>query len=213
MSVRNLYAGAAALMFAMTPAMALAQSAETAQAPAAAEGATELKVGATVSDTQGNAVGTIEAVEGEFITVSTGTNQVRLPSASFAIYPTGPVIAMTRAELDAAAAASEDISDILVAGATVHHSDGSTVGTVDAVEGEFVTLTTATAGTKVRLPQSAFARGANGLIAGMTAAELDAAASAATNGGAEAPQDTADAPADTSDSTANAPADGAASTM
>jgi len=41
-------------------------------------------------------------------------------------------------------------------------------------------VTVATANTKVQLPKTAFAQGQNGLVIGMTADQLDAAAKAAT---------------------------------
>jgi hypothetical protein len=51
------------------------------------------------------------------------------------------------------------------------------VGKVDAVSGDLVTV--ATANSKAQLPRTAFAQGPNGLVIGMTAAQLDAAAKAA----------------------------------
>jgi hypothetical protein len=43
-------------------------------------------------------------------------------------------------------------------------------------------VTVATANTKAQLPKTAFAQGANGLVIGMTAEQLDAAAKAAASG-------------------------------
>ena len=50
-------------------------------------------------------------------------------------------------------------------------------GTIEAVDGQFATI--ATANSKVRLPVTAFASGATGPVIGMSAEELDAAASGA----------------------------------
>jgi len=64
-------------------------------------------------------------------------------------------------------------------GATVTGSGGDTVGTIDSVEGEFVTLKL-TSGKLVRLPRTGVAPGPDGAVIGMTAAELEAAAGQAS---------------------------------
>jgi len=66
--------------------------------------AVKVVVGAAVSDTSGNPVGTIEQVQGDLAVLSTGTNKVSLPISSFGAGEKGPVLAMTKAEVDAAAA-------------------------------------------------------------------------------------------------------------
>jgi hypothetical protein len=124
-----------------------------AQGAGAAAGA-KVSVGAQVVDTAGNPVGTIEQVSGDLAVLSTGTNKVSLPVASFGVGEKGPVLAMTRAEVDAAP-----------------------VGTIESVEGEFATV--ATTNSKVRLPLTAFGKGASGPVIAMSAAELDAAAKSA----------------------------------
>ena len=160
---------------------ALAQTAAPATATAPA---TESKVstGATVTDTAGGTVGTIKSVEGGFAVLSTGSVEVRLPLTSFANGASGPVIAMTKAQVEAAASgATADrqakLAAQIAAGTTVMDASGGTVGKIEAVEGGFATV--ATEKNKVKLPVSAFAAGPNGPVIGMTAAELDAAASAA----------------------------------
>jgi hypothetical protein len=67
--------------------------------------AADLQAGATVYDTQGGTVGTIESADGSSAVLSTGTVRARLPISSFAKGPNGLVIAMTRAQLEAAARA------------------------------------------------------------------------------------------------------------
>jgi Cu/Zn superoxide dismutase len=163
-------------------AAALAAAAFTIPAVQAADTAVKVTAGATVSDTTGNPVGTIEEVNGDLAVLSTGTNKVSLPLTSFGAGPKGPVIAMTRAEVDAAAsgaaaAQKNELVAQLNSGATVSDTTGAKVGTVEAVEGEFATI--ATANSKVRLPLTAFAKGATGPVIAMTAAELDAAAKSA----------------------------------
>lgn len=149
----------------------------------AADAAVKVSVGATVSDTSGNPVGTIEQVNGDLAVLSTGKNKVSLPLNSFGQGANGPVIAMTRDQVDAAAAgatasaAATPSSAVVSKGAVVSDTTGAKVGTIEAVEGDFAVV--ATANSKVRLPVSAFGKGATGPVIAMSAAQLDAAAKAA----------------------------------
>lgn len=179
----------AALTLTATPAFAFqsampAQSAPAANpapagsAPAAATPSAAPKVtpGTTVYDTKGGTVGTIDSADGQYAVVATPSNKVKLPLSSFAAGEKGPMIAMTQAELDAAAAgATKQLS--LNVGDTVKTAQGAEVGKIEAVEGEFVTV--ATTKTKAKLPKTAFAMGDSGPVIGMTAEQLDAAAGAA----------------------------------
>jgi hypothetical protein len=151
-----------------------------AQAPAAQGNvATAVVAGAKVLDPQGGDVGTVESVSGGNAVIATGTNKVALPLASFAVGPNGPVIGMTRAELDAAAAqAAAQTAASVAAGAKVSGAQGAAIGTVESVEGGFAIVNTGRG--KVKLPVTAFAKNETGLVIGMTAAELDAAISAAS---------------------------------
>ena len=154
----------------------------SASTPQTAGVAGKVVTGATVSDTKGGTVGTIDSVDGEFAILDTGTNKVRLPMTSFAAGTSGPVIAMTKAEVDAAAggAAEADkaaLTAMLTAGAKVSDTQGGPVGTIEANDGQFITV--ATAKNKVKLPVAAFGKGASGVVIGMTAAQLDSAAKAA----------------------------------
>jgi hypothetical protein len=65
--------------------------------------AADLRTGATVHDTQGGTVGTIESADASGAVVNTGTARARLPVSSFARDSSGLVIAMTKAQLEAAA--------------------------------------------------------------------------------------------------------------
>jgi Cu/Zn superoxide dismutase len=167
------------MMFASALAAAAFAIPATAQT---ASPAAKVVVGAAVSDTAGNAVGTIEEVSGDLAVLSTGTHKVSLPISSFGAGEKGPVLAMTKAEVDAAAsgAAAANQAELVASitkGAEVTDTAGAKVGTIEAVEGEFATI--ATTNCKVRLPISAFAKGANGPVIAMSAAELDAAAKSA----------------------------------
>ncbi|WBO21076.1 hypothetical protein [Sphingomonas abietis] len=180
----------------MIPAVALAQAAPaaamqpatpaTAAAPAApaAPSSATLAAGAKVVDTSGGPVGTIESVDGDYAVLATTNSKVRLPKSSFAMGPNGPVIAMTAAQIDAAAAqaapakAAAADKPSVTQGAAVSDMQGGAVGTVAAVNAQFATVQLAT-GTKVRLPITAFAAGDNGgLKIAMTAQQLGAAAGA-----------------------------------
>jgi preprotein translocase subunit YajC len=184
----------------MMPAMALAQAAPASAPPAdaatsqpaagAAASSGTLAAGAKVVDTSGGLVGSIESIDGDYATLATAKSKVRLPKTSFAMGPNGPVIAMTAAQIDAAAAqaappqAAAAAKPSVTQGASVADMQGGAVGTVATVDGQFATLQL-TSGKKVRLPVSAFAAGDNGgLKIAMTAAQLGAAAGASGSGGA-----------------------------
>src|SRR5690606_16685364 len=77
-----------------------------------AEGKIVLAAGVEVKDPQGNSVGTITAVEpatdgsGDLATIDTGSYQPMVPVASFARTETHAIIAMTKEQLNQAAAAA-----------------------------------------------------------------------------------------------------------
>lgn len=115
----------------------LCLAATTAIAPAQAQSVAEagLAVGVTVYGPEGNEVGKVEKVEGEIVTLNTGTNSAALTGASFAKGTKGPVIGYTKAQLDAAVEAAHQkkqsqLANALVEGAEVRSSDGSPVGKI-----------------------------------------------------------------------------------
>jgi hypothetical protein len=65
--------------------------------------AADIKTGATVYDLQGGTVGTVESSDAEGVVVSTGKTRAKLGLSGFGVGDKGLTIAMTRAELDAAA--------------------------------------------------------------------------------------------------------------
>lgn len=148
------------------------------QAAPAVQAKAELAAGAQVRDTNGGEVGTITKVDAQFVILKTDKHEVRLPVASFTAHQDHFLMAMTRDQLNAevdktkAAAAAN-----LAAGATVVGSQGATVGTIEAIDAEFVTLKL-TSGKVVRLPRNGVAATATGGMIGMTAADLEAAAAA-----------------------------------
>ena len=152
----------------------------TAAAPAPAAAIT---VGMTVKDTAGGEVGTVTKVEPGFIVVKTDKHEVRLPSTSFTPHEGALLFGMTRDQLNAetekalAAAAAK-----IAPGAAVSDSAGVAVGTLTAVDAGFVTVKL-TSGAEVRVPRAGVAPGPNGVVVGTTAAQLQAAASAAPAAG------------------------------
>lgn len=131
-----------------------------------------MTVGATVADPQGGAVGTITKVDGDFVVLKTDKHEVRLPSSSFAKGDNGYVMGMTQVDLNAAVDKSLAEGEAkMVVGANVAGSDGASVGTIEAIDAEFVTVALA-GDKKARLPRSAVAATPNGPVVGMTAAQL-----------------------------------------
>jgi preprotein translocase subunit YajC len=175
MNVRNklILIGLATTAVAFQPA-----AAQT--APAAAG----FTAGAKVSDTAGAEVGTITNVDGDYVILKTDKHEVRLPKASFTAHEGGFIMAMTRDQVNAAVEQSlASAAEKIVVGASITGSQGGAVGTIDALDDQFVTVKLAS-GKLVRLPRSGIAPGPNGPVIGMTVAELEAAAGAGT--GAEA---------------------------
>ena len=151
--------------------------AQTAPAPAAAPATA---VGATVYDTTGGVVGTVSSVTPDAVVISTGAHDVAVPPASVGSGAKGPTMAMTKVQLDAAFMQQQDqaaaaMKAMLVPGAAVFGSGGTTqVGTIKAADAQYVTLTT-TKGGEAKLPVSGFSTGPKGLIIGMTAEQFSAA--------------------------------------
>ncbi|HEY7005803.1 MAG TPA: hypothetical protein VH392_04895 [Sphingomicrobium sp.] len=84
------------------------QPAQTAPAQAPAEQlakatAADAKVGVSVYDTKGGLVGKVTSVDDKGVVVDTGTVKAALPLSGFAKNDKGLVLAMTKAELEAAA--------------------------------------------------------------------------------------------------------------
>ena len=194
-----MYRTAFLLLAAATPLAANAQTAPAPQANAAAATGTATAaaptVGATIVDTQGNPVGTIASTDGTNAVVDTGTVKAAVPLSSFGTGPKGPTLAMTKAELEAAAGqgaaqAAAQFQSQLTTGATVYGAGGTSVGTIKAVEGEFVTL--AVGDQKAKLPISSVTAGPSGPMIAMSAADLRAAvAGSGTTAAATTETDTA----------------------
>ncbi len=158
------------------PAPAPPGTAPAAAAPAPTGGA--VSVGTTIYDTEGATVGTVASTDGTNAVVDTGTVKAAVPLSSFGTSPKGPVLAMTKAQLEAAAGqgaaqAAASFQSQLSAGATVYGVAGTSVGTIKAVDPQFVTLTTPDG--EARLPVGSFGPGPKGVTIGMSAEQLKAA--------------------------------------
>lgn len=130
--------------------------------------------GMQVKDASGGMVGSVTKVDSTLVTVKTDKYEIPLPVASFT--PDGQVLllGMSQAQLNAewekiqaASAAS------LVVGATVKGSQGTPVGTIEAIDDESVTLAL-TSGKKVQLPRAGIAGSPSGAVIGFSAEELEA---------------------------------------
>ena len=100
-------AGAAATTPAAAPTSTTpAASAANSPASTTQTASGDVKAGVTVKDTQGGTVGTIESVDGQYAVLATTKNKVRLPISSFGKGADGPILAMTQAQVDAAAASA-----------------------------------------------------------------------------------------------------------
>lgn len=180
MKIRNL---TLALLAATAP-FATTAMAQEAAADAAATATATPTVGATVYDTAGAEVGTIKSVTAPNFVIDTGKNMATLALTALGTGPKGPVLGMTKVELDAAAekaagAAQAELASAIVADAPVHASDKATVlGKISEVSETDFVLDTGTA--KVKLPRTSVAKAETGLYIGMSAEQFaDATKSAA----------------------------------
>ena len=103
-------------------------------APAFAQDA-NVAVGDTVFGPQGNEVGVVDSIQDGFVRLNTGNNIGTLPVDAFGKNEKGPVISMTKVDLDAAIDAAEAEAEAalaakLVAGTQVYSADGVMLGTV-----------------------------------------------------------------------------------
>ncbi len=175
-------------------AIPFAASAQTAPAPApapaagaTATGGASVAAGATVYDTAGGVVGTVASTDGTNAVIDTGTVKAAVPVTSLGAGAKGPTLAMTKAQLDAAAGqqqaqASANFASKLVPGAAVYGTGGAQLGTIKSVDASGVTLTTSAGDAK--LPANGFGPGPQGVTIGMTQAQLTAAITAAGGGAA-----------------------------
>lgn len=162
-----------ALAVSMLPAMASAQAPASAASQSAAGTVT---IGMPVVDATGGAVGTVTAIAPDGVSVKTDKHMAVIPRSGVIVNKDKAVIGMTRVELNTqiekAIAAAPKLE--LVVGGTVKGSAGTSIGTLDAVSADSVTIKL-TDGKLIAIPRTSIAAvaGGGGQIA-LTAAQLDA---------------------------------------
>lgn len=166
------------LVLATSAALSLPQAA-MAQATATAPASSNLTVGTTIYDPQGGEVGKINSVSGDAIVVDTGAHKATLPRAAFGTGAKGPMVTITKAQIDEQVAAATQkaaaaLDAALVAGAEVKGKAGTPIGTVKEVSADKVVIDRPAG--PVALARNAVGLGAQGLFISLTAEELDAAA-------------------------------------
>jgi hypothetical protein len=175
----------------LVPVAVMAQEAAAPAAAAPAAAAATPTVGAKVFDAEGGEVGSVESVQGDIVTVSTGTARAGLPKSAFVSREKGLTIGMNKAQLEAAVngakaenTAAKDAA--IVADAPIKSSDGVVIGTVSKVVGDDVTVALSN-GSAAALKKSYLGVGADGSLAlGMTAADFAKATQAAGSAQASA---------------------------
>lgn len=141
---------------------------------AAASAALAQTPGQQVVDTRGAPVGQVVRVDASTIVVRTDRHEVSLPRSSFTAHEGKLLFAMSQAELNAATDRSlAEAAAAIAPGAAVKGSAGAPVGTIDSVEGEFVTIKLQS-GKLVRIPRSGVGVADGGVVIGLTVAELEA---------------------------------------
>lgn len=159
---------------AFTLASLLLASAPVAPAFAQAAPANSFAVGTQVTDAQGGAVGTVTAVNGDIVTVKTDRLEANLSKSSFTPNEGKLLVGLTQAELNAAVEKDKAAAEAsLVVGAEVKGTGGATLGTIEAIDAEFVTIKLAS-GNKVRIPRSGIVGASTGAVVGLTADQLEA---------------------------------------
>lgn len=161
-----------ALALSMLPAMASAQAPSPAAPPAAAGMVT---IGMPVVDARGGAVGTVTALAADGVTVKTDKHLAVIPRSGVIVNKDKAVIGMTQVELNAQiekAIAAAPMPELAVGG-TVKGSAGTSIGTLEVVSADSVTIKL-TDGKLIAIPRTSIAAvaGGGGRIA-LTAAQLD----------------------------------------
>lgn len=142
---------------------------------------TTLAVGMPVVDAQGGSVGVITALAADNVILKTDKHEAQLPKSSMTISEGKAIFGQTQAELDASIekmlAAAPRLE--LKAGAAVKDTAGASVGTIEAITPDNVTIRLAS-GQRVGISRSGIALNADGsALIGVSAAYLEAQLKAA----------------------------------
>lgn len=162
-----------ALAVSLIPAAAAAQAPAASPPPAATA---TLAVGMPVVNAQGGAVGTISAIAADSVTIKTDKYSAVLPKTGLSVSAGKALIGLTQAQLNAQieqAQAAAPKAELKVGG-NVKGTGGTSVGTVEAITADSVTVKLAS-GVTIAIPRSGIAAEADGGgRIGLTSAELEA---------------------------------------
>lgn len=119
----------------------------------------------------------------ETVVIDTGAHKAALPKSAFGAGAKGPMVGITKAQIDAQVATASEkaaaaLAAALVPGAEVKGSAGALIGTIKEVNGDLIVIDRAVG--PVSLPKKAFVMGPQGLAIPMSAADLEGAAKAAS---------------------------------
>ena len=144
-------------------------------APVLAQAQAAISVGMPVTDTNGGAVGTVTAVQGDNIQVKTDKHEALLPTASFAVDGNKLLFAMTQAELNAAIEKSLDAANASVAaGAAVKSVAGADIGKIESVTDTAVVIALPS-GKKVQIAKNGVRGNPDGTVTvGFTPEQIEA---------------------------------------
>lgn len=136
--------------------------------------------GMQVTDPNGGSVGTVKAVQGDNLLITTGAHEVLLPKASFTATNGKLLFGMTQAQVDAAAEqAVAEGQAAIKPGAEIYGMGGTLAGTIDSMDDQYVTIKL-TSGELVRVPKSGVAAGNGKVVVGATVEQLKAGAAQAS---------------------------------
>ena len=143
-------------------------------------------VGAKIYGPDGAEVGTVESVQGDAVVVNTGNLTAALPVSSFGESDKGPTLGWSKADLEAAVTAANEqaateLNAAIVADAEVYSSDAVLLGKVTEVPADGNVIVELASG-PVALPRAQMALQDAKLTFRATAADVQAAAAAATGG-------------------------------
>jgi preprotein translocase subunit YajC len=144
-------------------------------APAVAQAAGAITVGMPVTDASGGAVGTVAEIKGDNLVIKTDKHEVMLARKSFSVDQGKLLFGMTQAQLNAEIEKSMAAANAaIVVGATVKGTAGASIGKIDTVDADTVTLSL-DSGKKLRMPKEGVRGNADGTVTvGYTAQQLDA---------------------------------------
>jgi preprotein translocase subunit YajC len=131
--------------------------------------------GMQITDPNGGAVGSVKAVQGDNLLISTGSHEVLLPKSSFTATNGKLLFGMTQAQLNAEVEKADAAAQAAVAaGATVKGLSGTEIGKIDSVTDSGVVIALPS-GKKIQIARQAVRGNADGTVtAGLTAEQLDA---------------------------------------